>query len=265
VFAKKITELRSKLSLSKKLVPGVSDSYLQKIENQNVIPSLKMILRLAKGLRYDSDEQVEELKQLANQQRKEESRSRKLPSAHLAGVYRASIGTSRIDAFRQLSSRAQKRLVIVGIGMTNLSKYAPKSLRKIASNVAIDLLMIDPYVLEAEPEFAKKLEDFLGIPDFTAHVRQSFEILRELCVKWNSGQNQRKRISFRVYKTIPTLSMVMIDPELENGEIKLEFFLYQAGEFRPRFSLKNVKHNENLFALVYEKFKGLWNHSRRIV
>jgi hypothetical protein len=153
----------------------------------------------------------------------------------------------------------------MGIGMTNLSKYALASLRKIAVKVPIDFLMIDPTALKTEPHFAKKLEDFLGLPEFAADAEKAFTILRDFCVKWNSQPKQKNKIRFRVYNTIPTLSMVMIDPKHERGEIELEFFLYQSGEFRPRIAVKRVSHDESLFNLLAEKFSNLWARSRTIV
>ena len=192
-------------------------------------------------------------------------RPRELSPAHLAGVCRASTGSSRVEAYRKLSKKANRRLVVMGIGMTNISKYSLESLRQIAVRVPIDLLMLDPKVLQSEPKFTKKLEDFLGFPNFTASALGSYAILRKLCLKWNSQRNQKNKMRFRVYNTIPTLSMVMIDPMEKSGEIELEFFIYQAGEFRPRIAVKKIKHKENLFALLHEKFELLWKRSRRVV
>lgn len=105
---------------------------------------------------------------------------------------------------------------------------------------------------------------FFEYPGFAIDVRRSFNILREFCVEHNKLKNKHK-LRFRVYDTIPTMSMVMVDPKNKSGEIELEFFIYQAGEFRPRLSVKTTMSNDDLFGLLYEKFDQLWNHSRRIV
>jgi transcriptional regulator with XRE-family HTH domain len=268
VFAKKITELREAKGLPKSKIAGVSSSYMQKIENENFVPSGTIISKLAKALSNEGSSQLEALNELASQQNRQNTiptRPQELSPANLAGVCRASIGKSRVEAFRELTLKAQERVVIMGIGMTNLAKYAQQSLEKLAAKVPIYLLMIDPVVLESEPEFAKKLEDFLGFSEFTASAHQAFDTLGKFCKKWNAQKNQKHKMQFRVYNTIPTMSMVMIDPKREHGEIELEFFLYQSGEFRPRFAVKRVKHNDSLFALLDEKFEQLWKRSRRIV
>ena len=268
-FAKKITELRGTKTVAKcKLGSGLSASLMQKIENENHIPKVETIVKLASALGGDA----ETLKQLAQQQRGSDeqrttksTRPQELSPAQLAGVWRASIGKSRVEAFRELTQKAQKRVIIMGIGMTNLAKYAQQSLEKLAAKVPVYFLMIDPVILESQPDFARKLADFLRMPNFTTDARQAFNILKKFCEKWNAQKKQKHKMRFRVYDTIPTMSMVMIDPKREHGEIELEFFLYQSGEFRPRFTVTKIKHNDSLFALLDEKFEHLWKSSRRIV
>jgi hypothetical protein len=248
------------------LRPSASPSLIQKIRNQNYSPSFRKLGEIIEALKKQGvSVDSQRLSDSLRLQKARGAQPKKLPSLNLAGVYRVSTGTERTEAYRQLALKAQRRLVIMGIGMTNISKYALDSLEKHASRVPIDLLMIDPDVLESEPDFAKKLEGFLGIPGFTAEARQSCNRLTEFCSKWNLQRKQKNKIHFRVYDTIPTMSMVMIDPKGETGEIELEFFLYQSGEFRPRFAIKKVEHNESLFALLYQKFERLWKRSRRII
>ena len=153
----------------------------------------------------------------------------------------------------------------MGIGMTNLAKDALPRLHEIGAKVPIHFLMLDPKVLETELDFSKKLETFLDFPDFTANARQAYRILRAFCVEWNAQPRHKHRMQFRVYNTIPTMSMVMIDPSLDSGEIEFEFFLYQSGEFRPRITVIKLRDNESLFNLLKDKFELLWKRSKRVV
>lgn len=181
------------------------------------------------------------------------------------GIAKVSTGSGRDEAFQSIRQRANKRIVIVGIGMTNLSRYARKTLALQAQNVKIDLLMIDPDFLETNPCFAAKLEEFLDIRDFIPSVRTSFETLKLFCEEWNSCKDNTYKISLRVYSTIPTMSMVMIDPGEVNAEMVLEFFLYQSGEYRPRFLVKKIEASDNLFSRVMTEFTRLWSKSKEIV
>ena len=249
--------------------PGVAATYLQKIENEGKVPSDKKLAIIAKGYSKTEDEAkqiYEKLKGLAEQERANlQSRSKRKPAqSQHAGVSRVGSGTSRFAAFREFTSRANKRVVIMGIGMTSLTIYARSFLKTLASRVPIDFLTIDPDILESEPKFAKKLEVFLDYPEFAKNARVAFDILCKFCRDWNK-KNKKHKMRFRVYDTIPAMSMVMIDPKNENGEIRLEFFIYTAGEFRLNYTVKKTKHNDEDFALIYEKLNLLWKDSRRII
>jgi hypothetical protein len=69
-FAKKVFELRIRKNFTQQSVAGVSEAYIRRVENQNHQPSEAMIVRLAAAYGYDAPAQLEELKQLANQQAK---------------------------------------------------------------------------------------------------------------------------------------------------------------------------------------------------
>jgi transcriptional regulator with XRE-family HTH domain len=49
-FAKKVTELRVRKGMAKSKMSGISSSYMQKIENEGIIPSGEMIATLAAAL-----------------------------------------------------------------------------------------------------------------------------------------------------------------------------------------------------------------------
>jgi hypothetical protein len=183
------------------------------------------------------------------------------------GIVEVSTGVGRTEAFQNICSRAQHRVVIVGIGMTNLAKYARKGLAQYAHATPIDLLMIDPEFLEANPHFAATLETFLDIPAFTASVRSSYESLKLFAEDWNAQADHNYKITLHVYRTIPTMSMVMIDPSHDTGELLIEFFLYQCGEYRPRFLIRQLALNaeNNLFNRIRESESRLLNSARQIV
>jgi hypothetical protein len=54
------------------------------------------------------------------------------------GIISFSTGIGRDSAFQEIRNRAQNKIFILGIGMTNISKYAKQSLAKQAEKVPID-------------------------------------------------------------------------------------------------------------------------------
>ena len=72
-------------------------------------------------------------------------------------------------------------------------------------------------------------------------------------------------MSLRIYSTIPTMSMVMIDERIETAESEVEFFIFRAGGSRPRLSVKKLRDGEGAFELFHRTFRELWNSAERVV
>lgn len=149
--------------------------------------------------------------------------------------------------------------------MTNISKYARRSLSEYAAAVPIDILMIDPDYLDSNPFLAQQLQEFLDIPHFAAAVRTSFDTLKTFAEAWNNDPTHRHRVSLKVYRTIPTMSMVMVDPDTPSGELVVEFFLYQSGEYRPRFHIRTLQTPDGLFHRFKSEYLRLDKAAHEIV
>lgn len=160
-------------------------------------------------------------------------------SERYSGIVSASMGLNRDEAFRGLRDRAKKEIIIIGAGMSKLSKYALDSMEKQLMNVPIHLYMMDPKYIESHKGFATTVEDFFGIKNFKKFVRLSYDALCDFCNAHNSNPNCKNKITLSTYKTLPTLSMVLIDKDTKGGEMVVEYFTYRCGEERPLFSLKN--------------------------
>lgn len=80
-LATKITELRVRKALAKKEVGGISPSYMQKIENEGVIPSKTTLAKLASALGDGKTDLLKELIELAGLQKKSHARQLELPQA----------------------------------------------------------------------------------------------------------------------------------------------------------------------------------------
>ncbi len=181
------------------------------------------------------------------------------------GVESISIGTQRSDAFQKIMGKAKNHVAVVGIGMSNVSRYARQSLDEIGKKVPIDFLMIDPEMLSNDPGLSKTLDEFLDFPNFATYVQESFTIMKSYCENWNADTNHKYKMSLRVYRTIPTMSMVMIDSDEPTGEMTVEFFPYKAGQYRPRMHVKKLKASDGMFEKLKQNYLHLWNDSRKVV
>lgn len=183
----------------------------------------------------------------------------------MLGVAEVSSGKQRVDAFQALRSRARQHIIVVGIGMTSIVSYDLRSIAEQARDLPLDFLMIDPEFLEEDAEFSTHLQHFLDIPDFTAKVRSAFDRLKTFCDEWNEEDDHRHKLSLKVYHTIPTNSMVIIDPDDDTGEAIVEFFLYRSGAYRPRFLVKKINDKDSLFNRIVTEYRNLWSSARRVV
>lgn len=181
------------------------------------------------------------------------------------GIESVSIGQGRDDAFHELRTQAKHHIIIVGVGMTRIASFDMRSVSEQATRVPISFLMIDPDFLNQNHDFAETLEEFLDYPDFAQNVQTSFNSLKSFCEEWNNDPNHRFKLSLKVYKTVPTACMVLIDPEQVSGQVIIEFFLYQSGARRPRLHVRKIQDPNSLFERINLECQRLWDRSRRVV
>lgn len=195
---------------------------------------------------------------------KEFEKVRKNLIAQYSGIEKASIGLDRDEEFRLIRDRAKKEIYIIGAGMSKLSRLATNSLKKQLQNVPIHLYMLDPNYLESNNDYAKLLEDFFGIANFKEYVRLSFNTLYQFCIEHNSSLTCKNRISLSTYSTIPTMSMVTIDPKSNSGELVVEYFNYHCGEERPLLVVKKSR-SAQMFDSLYSNAKHLFAASHEVI
>ena len=195
---------------------------------------------------------------------KEFQKSERVWVEQFSGVYKASTGLNRDEEFRMIRDRAQKEIFIVGAGMSQLSRLASHSLESQLQKVPIHLYMLDPRYLEEHPDISDLLENFFNIPKFTQHVRMSFDALKNFCESRNNSGEYEHRISLSIYRSVPTMSMVMIDPDSRSGELVVEYFSYQCGEERPLFAIKKQRKTQ-MFHSLYAQANNLFKTAEEVV
>ncbi|MBP6238653.1 MAG: hypothetical protein KA536_21050 [Saprospiraceae bacterium] len=174
------------------------------------------------------------------------------------GIKSISTGSYRIDAFEALRSRAKSKIVITGIGMTNIVHYSLDSLRKQGKYVDIDFIMIDPDYISNNAEYCKILENSLGVQDLAIKVLSTFGILKSFCLENNNANRHvGKKMALYVYNCIPTNSTTIIDPYSANGELLIEFFIFKGGLVRPRFNISKLNKDNFMSDSILESYQKL--------
>jgi hypothetical protein len=168
----------------------------------------------------------------------------------------------REDDFENLRNRATSRIRILGVGMTRLGIEELDSLGSQLHNANIDILMLDPKYLESNKEIEDLFSTFFDNKLFSQIVKNSYSNLVNFAEEHNGNENSPNKVRLRVYSHFQTFSMVIIDPELDAGEILVEFYLFQRRNFRPRFRVLNTSKVDKTFEQFSEEYERLWSKSK---
>lgn len=186
-------------------------------------------------------------------------------------IKKISIGLDRDRDFIEMRGRAKHTITILGVGMSKLSKYAltgSKSLERLSQEVEIHLIMYDPEYLEENPEIEKMFSDFFGIAHLKENIRIAFDTLKEFCKKHNDSKTCKNKIVLSVYRSVPTMSAVIIDEKEDNAAMVVEYFGYHCGQSRPLFVIekeKKIDENNSMFECVKEQVNMLKREARSII
>lgn len=177
-----------------------------------------------------------------------------------SGVQTISI-KHRADTFQALSSRARNHLMILGVGMTALSANSRERLKILGQSIKIDFLMLDPDFTTENVAFSRLVDDFFARDLFAENAKLSYHRLKLLCEEHNSN-SKLPRMRLRAYRTIPSISMVLIDLEEPHGEIEVEFHIFRNTEMRPRLT---VPVGGELSDVLVNSYLALWNSAHIVV
>jgi len=69
-------------------------------------------------------------------------------------------------------------------------------------------------------------------------------------------------MNVRMYSTIPTVNVIMVDPKSSKGTIQVEILPYKgSANMRPGFLLKPNGIKDNLYSLFYTQYMKMWKES----
>ena len=183
----------------------------------------------------------------------------------MGGIVAATTGKTREPDYQAIRASAEKSIFIVGISMSKLSKWAKESLREQAVRVPIDILMLDPDFVDANPSFAQVVAEYIGVRDYCALIRSAFDDLRKLCIDHNAVPGQRHRMSLRAYSSMNAVSAVIVDEQHLTAAALFDVFLYHSGERRLLVHAVTTDEPDDVFNTVQRRLRDLWNASRVVV
>jgi hypothetical protein len=169
----------------------------------------------------------------------------------------------RIEMYRLYVSTAQQEVFLLGTPMRNTSTDLSMVQAALQAGKVIRLLFLDPVYLAQSPEVAHKIDEILGLTDVQDEAEKS---LRRFIQFGQSNRLNPKQFQIRVYAAVPTVGLVVADPQQLNSRMFFEIFPYKCEVYRrPRFFVRPYAAQGNdLYDRLLAQAEALWQDARVI-
>ena len=154
---------------------------------------------------------------------------------------------------------AHKEVAIMGLQLSTIThSYLPLLKQQAQIGCQIKLLLMSPTDDKGNPlpwvDEVGKIHTFLGLKGIlNINIVQLTNWFEELPI------DVQKRIEIKLYSTIPSGSILLIDKDLETGSIKVEPILYKFPPAeRPSFIVTRSS-SPGLYKNLLDSFNDLWN------
>jgi len=88
---------------------------------------------------------------------------------------------------------------------------------------------------------------------------------RKLIEFKQEAQQEKGKIHIKAYSNIPSINMVMIDPEKPYGRIQIEILPYKgSANMRPGFILRHTEDYTSLYHMFKTQYRNLWDDADRL-
>lgn len=180
----------------------------------------------------------------------------------------------RTTEFQQLRSDANNSMLVMGIGMTLLSRDLGYLERLLNRNLMIRLLMIDPDIMYQTLSLADNehsiviqadlFDQYFNREGYTTEVITSYKRLVNFIAKRKKDDDRRGRISLRKYPYLIPMNVTMIDEhdEKEHGRMLIEWcFPFSDCRMSSRLSQSSDK---EMFHTARKNIENLWKKSQKV-
>ena len=182
----------------------------------------------------------------------------------------------RIGEFQRLRSDAKNSMLIMGIGMTFLSKDLRYMKSLLDEDLTIRLLMIDPGIIVSTPSFnpnnnpsvmieSSLFDSYFDRRGYSQDIRTSFKRLVDFILDRKRIENKKGRISLRMYPYFVPINVTMVDESIKNkrGCMLIEWCLpFSDWRMSTRLSRSQDK---SFFEVISGNIEELWVKSKTVI
>lgn len=169
----------------------------------------------------------------------------------------------RLTDYEDIRKDSKKTILIMGVGMTNISQNESYLQEQLDRNINIRLLMLNPEVVnntnKTELGFlitTQKYNDFFARTGYSQESKTSFSRLKNFVANYNNQKNKKGTIEMRVYSSIYPINLTVRDENEPDAELVFEF-CFPMTTNRFRFIVKKDNPN-NLFSISMKSIEEIW-------
>ncbi len=181
----------------------------------------------------------------------------------------------RIGEFQKLRSDAKNSVLIMGIGMTFLSKDLRYMKVLLEKDLTIRLLMVDPDIVRTpslNPDNKPSItiepslfDSYFDRGEYSKDIRSSFTRLVDFILDRKKIENKKGRIYLRKYPYFVPINVTMVDESIKNkrGRMLIEWCLpFSDWRMSTRLSRSQDK---SFFEVISGNIEELWGKSKKVI
>lgn len=181
----------------------------------------------------------------------------------------------RIGEFQKLRSDAKNSMLIMGIGMTFISKDLRYMKALLEKDLTIRLLMVDPDIVRTpslNPDNKPSImieptlfDSYFDRREYNKDIRSSFTRLVDFISDRKKIENKKGRIYLRKYPYFVPINVTMVDESIKNkrGRMLVEWCLpFSDWRMSTRISRSQDK---SFFEVIGGNIEELWGKSKTVI
>lgn len=175
----------------------------------------------------------------------------------------------RLTDYEEIRKESKKSILIMGIGMTNISQNESFLLEQLNRNIKIRILMINPEVVNNVQQdqlgfyiTTQKFNDFFGRLGYSQESKASFYRLKNFVTNYNNQRSKNGSIEMRVYSSFYPINLTVRDENETDAKLVVEF-CFPMTTNRFRFVVRK-DNEEDLFSIAMKSIEEIWLRSTPI-
>lgn len=172
----------------------------------------------------------------------------------------------RLTNYEDIRRDSKKTILIMGVGMTNISQNESYLQEQLDKNINIRILMINPEIVNNANQnglgffiTTQKYNDYFGRIGYSQESKASYYRLKTFITNYNNQKNKTGSIEMRVYSSLYPINLTVRDENEPDSKLVIEFcFPMTTNRFRFVVEKDN---NEGLFKMAMKSIEEIWQKS----